>query len=132
LILGAVLLSVLGLPIRAGKLTLVLGGVASGVLGTMAGVHGPPIAIVLQHEPPERLRGLLCAFFAIGCAIALCALAGVGIFGLAGLGLSLTLLPGVAIGLAFTPFVAGRVDRRRARVAVLTISALSALALLLR
>ena len=31
LILGAVLLSVLGLPIRAGKLTLLLGGVASGV-----------------------------------------------------------------------------------------------------
>jgi len=132
LILAAVLLSVLGLPIRAGKLFLLLGGVASGVLGTMAGVHGPPIAIVLQHEPPERLRAMLCTFFAIGCAIALLALAGIGVFGVAGVGRSLTLLPGVVIGLAFTPLVAGRIDRRRARIAVLAISALSALALLLR
>lgn len=132
LILAAVLLSVLGLPIRAGKLTLLAGGVASGVFGTMAGVHGPPIAIVLQHEPPERLRGMLCAFFAIGCAIALLALASIGVFGVAGVGRSVALLPGVAIGLALTPLVAGRIDRRRARIAVLAISALSALALLFR
>jgi uncharacterized protein len=130
LILGAVLLSMLGLPIRAGRLTLLLGGTASGVLGTMAGVHGPPIALVMQHEPPGRLRATLCAIFAIGCAIALVALASIGAFGITQAGLSLKLLPGVAAGLALAPIVAGRIDRRRARTAVLAISALSALALL--
>jgi hypothetical protein len=130
LILGAVLLSVLGMPVRAGRWTLLLGGTASGILGTMAGVHGPPIALVLQHEPPERLRAMLCAFFTIGCAISLTALASIGVFGVSAVGLSLRLLPGVAIGLAVTPAIAGRIDRRRARIAVLGISALSALALL--
>jgi hypothetical protein len=130
LILGAVLLSMLGMPIRAGRLALLIGGTASGILGTMAGVHGPPIALVLQHEPPERLRAMLCAFFAIGCAIALLALASIGAFGIVEVGLSLRLLPGVAVGLVFAPIIAGRIDRRRARIAVLVISALSALALL--
>jgi uncharacterized protein len=130
LILGAVLLSLLGLPIRATRLALVIGGAASGVLGTMAGVHGPPIALVMQHEAPGRLRGMLCAFFAIGCAIALMALTGIGAFDVTKAGLSLTLLPGVAVGLALAPIVARRIDQRRARIAVLSISALSALALL--
>jgi uncharacterized protein len=130
LILGAVLLSLFGMPIRAGRFALLLGGAASGVLGTMAGVHGPPIALVMQHEPPERLRAMLCAFFAIGCAIALLALASIRVFGVAEVGLGLKLLPGVAVGLVFAPVIAARIDRRRARIAVLAISALSALALL--
>jgi uncharacterized protein len=130
LILGAVLLSVLGPPVRAGRLALLLGGTASGILGTMAGVHGPPIALVLQHEPPERLRAMLCAFFTVGCAISLSALASIGVFGVSEIGFGLRLLPGVVVGLAVTPIVAARIDRRRARIAVLAISTLSALALL--
>lgn len=130
LILGAVLLSIFAKPVRAGRLALLLGGAASGILGTIAGVHGPPIALVLQHEPPERLRAMLCAFFTVGCAIPISGLASIGVFGVSEMGLSLRLLPGVAVGLLFTPIIAGRIDRRRARIAVLTISALSALALL--
>ena len=132
LILSIVLLSVLGLRIRATTLSLLIGGAASGVLGTMFGVHGPPIAIVLQHEPPARLRATLCAFFAVGCAISLVALAMIGAFGISEIGLGLALMPGVAIGLAFAPILGRMLNRQRARFAVLTISMLSALALLLR
>jgi uncharacterized membrane protein YfcA len=120
----------LGISVRAGRLALLLGGTASGILGTMAGVHGPPIALVLQHEPPERLRAMLCAIFTVACVISISALASIGVFGVSEIGLSLRLLPGVAVGLALTPFIAGRIDRRRARIAVLAISALSAVALL--
>ena len=108
------------------------GGAASGILGTMFGVHGPPIAIVLQHEPPDRLRATLCAFFAVGCGISLIALAIIGAFGINQIGLGLALMPGVAIGFACGPILGRMLNRQRARVAVLTISALSALALLLR
>ncbi len=108
LIVGAVLLSVVGITVRASRLALLVGGAASGVLGTMAGVHGPPIALVLQHEPPERLRGMLCAFFTVGCAISLAALASIGVFGTAEVGVSLKLLPGVAAGLAVAPIIAGQ------------------------
>ena len=132
LILAAVLLSVLGTPVGAGRVALLIGGAASGMLGTMAGVHGPPIALVLQHEAPDRLRGTLCAFFAAGCLVSLLALAAAGIFGVGQVGLGLELLPGVGLGFAAAPLFVHLVDRRRARAAVLAISTLSALALLLR
>jgi uncharacterized membrane protein YfcA len=132
LILAAVGLSLAGLPIPTGRLALIVGGAASGVLGTMSGVHGPPIALLLQHQPPDRLRATLCAFFAVGGSISVLALAAAGFLGLAKIGLALELLPGVALGFAVAPVFARRVDRRRARAAVLTISTLAALALLLR
>ena len=132
LILGIVMLSALGLSVRATTPALLIGGAASGILGTMFGVHGPPIAIVLQHEPPDRLRATLCAFFSVGCAISLVALATIGAFGIGQIGLGLALMPGVAIGFGFAPIVSRMLNRRRARIAVLTISALSGLALLLR
>jgi uncharacterized membrane protein YfcA len=132
LILAAVVLSLAGLHIRTSTLALLIGGAASGVLGTMSGVHGPPIALLLQHEPPDRLRATLCAFFAVGGLISVLALAAAGMFGLDKIGLALELLPGVALGFAVAPVFARHIDRGRARAAVLAISALAALALLLR
>jgi uncharacterized membrane protein YfcA len=130
-ILVTVLASVLGLHVRAGTVALLIGGTASGIIGTLFGVHGPPIAIVLQHEPPERLRATLCAFFGVGCTISLITLAIVGVFGISQIGVGLELLPGVAIGFAAAPIVGRTLNRQRARIAVLTISTLSALVLLL-
>ena len=132
LILAAVFLSLAGLRIRISKLALLIGGVSSGILGTMAGVQGPPIALVLQHEEPNRLRATLCAFFASGSLVSLMALAAAGVFGVGELGLGLELVPGVALGFAVAPVFARRIGRRQARAAVLVISTLSALALLLR
>ena len=130
-ILAMVLLS-LFMDVRASRPTLLIGGAAAGIVGTMFGVHGPPIGIVLQHEPPESLRATLCAFFAVGCTISLLALAVIGAFGIRQIGLGLELLPGVAIGFAFAPIVSRMLTRRRARIAVLTISTISALALFTR
>jgi uncharacterized protein len=132
LILGAVALSISGARAPTGPVTLLIGGTAAGILGTMSGAHGPPIALVLQHEPPARLRATLCAFFAVGCAVSLLALAVGGLLGSAQLRLGAGLLPGVAIGFALAPPLSRRLDRQRARAAVLAISALSAFALLLR
>src|SRR5262249_24335037 len=125
-ILVIVALSLLGLRIRATTPSLLLGGMASGVLGAIFGVHGPPIAIVLQHQPPDRLRATLCAFFAVGCGISLMLLAVIGSFGIGGIGAGVLLLPGVAIGFACGPSLGRRLNQQRARIAVLTISTLSA------
>ena len=131
LILGAVLMSVSGVRVPAGRLALLIGGTASGIFGTMAGTHGPPIALVLQHEPPERLRATLCAFFAAGCALSLMALGISGLLHRAEIGLGIELLPGVAIGFALAPGITRHINRRRGRAAVLAISTLSAFVLLL-
>jgi len=132
LILLVVILSLTGLRWRTSRVTLLTGGAAAGVLGTMFGVHGPPIALVLQHEEPARLRATLCAFFTIGATVSLAALAVAGLLTGRDIGRGLELLPGVAIGLAVAPLLARRLDQRRARFCVLAISSLSALALLLR
>lgn len=132
LILAGVLLSVSGLHLRATRPALLIGGIASGVLGTLVGVQGPPIALVLQHEVPNRLRATLCTFFAIGSLVSLFALAASGAFRAAQIGLCLQLLPGVAVGLAIAALIGGRINRSSARILVLAISALSGLALLLR
>lgn len=132
LILAAVTLSLLGARIPVGRVSLLFGGAASGILGTMSGAHGPPIALVLQHESPARLRATLCAFFTVGCAMSLLALSLGGLFGMPQLELGAALLPGVVVGFALAPLLNRRLDRRHARTSVLTISALSALALLLR
>jgi uncharacterized protein len=131
LIVAAVSLSVAGFHARTNRLALLIGGAASGILGTMAGVQGPPIALVLQHEAPDRLRATLCAFFAVGGLVSLSALAAAGLFGLGQIGLGLQLMPGVALGFVLGPIFARRIERRHARVAVLVISTLSAIALLL-
>jgi uncharacterized protein len=132
LILAAVLLSMSGLHVRANRPALLIGGIASGVLGTLVGVQGPPIALVLQHEVPDRLRATLCSFFAIGSLVSLFALAVSGAFRADQIGLCLQLLPGVAVGLAIAALIGRRINRRAARMLVLGISALSGLALLLR
>lgn len=132
LILGAIGVSLAGLRLEAGRMTLLIGGTASGVLSTMVGVQGPPIALALQHQRPDRLRATLCAFFASGSAVSLVALTATGLFGLRQAGIGIALLPGVLIGFVVAPLLARRLNARRARFCVLAISAASAVTLLLR
>jgi len=132
LVLIAVALSVLGLRIEASFLSLVLGGGAAGVMGTMVGIHGPPIALVFQHARPDIARAMLGAFFGFAYVGTVVALAAVGLFGRPELSLAAMLLPGVVAGLLVAPFIAERIDRRRLRYAILLISASSGAILLLR
>jgi len=132
LILGAVVVSLTGIRVPVSRIALWVGGTASGILGTMSGAHGPPIALVLQHEPPERLRATLCAFFTVGCAVSLLMLGFGGLLDWAEIEAGLEFLPGVAVGLLIGPALSRRINRRRARHAVLAMSGLSAVVLLFR
>lgn len=132
MILAAVLVSLLGTGVRVSRGALLAGGGAAGIMGTMVGIHGPPIALVFQNAEPAQARAMLGAFFAVGYAMSVAALAMVGLFGRQQLALGLLLLPGVGIGCAIAPLVARFLDRRRLRIAILTISGASALVLLVR
>lgn len=98
-------------------------------MGTMVGIHGPPIALVFQNAEPAQARAMLGAFFAVGYATSVIALFAVGLFGRQELTVGLLLLPGVGIGYATAPLAGRFVDRRRLRIAILTISGASAIAL---
>jgi uncharacterized membrane protein YfcA len=130
LILIAVLASLLSPPVRLTRGSLLAAGAASGVVGTMAGLHGVPLGLVYQHEDPARARVMLSTFFIPATLISLAALALLGRFGQRELLLGLVLVPGPLLGLVLAPWVARRLDRRRTRYAILAIAGISGALLL--
>jgi uncharacterized membrane protein YfcA len=132
LILLAVLVSLASPRFAATKRALLAGATVSGIMGTMVGVHGPAIALVLQNKEPAQFRATLGAFFAVGYIMAVASLAAVGLFGRHELVLGLVLLPGVGLGYLAAPAISKFIDNRVLRIAILVISSVSAVALLLR
>jgi hypothetical protein len=132
LILAAVIVSALGLRVTMSARSLVLGGGAAGLMGTMVGIHGPPISLVFQNAEPKVARAMLGAFFTIAYLGSVAALALFGLFGAAELERTVVLLPGVAIGLALAPLTRRFVDRNRLRSAILAVAAISAVLLIWR
>jgi uncharacterized protein len=132
LILLAVLLSVAGYRFTATPRSLMIAGGAAGIMGAMAGIHGPPISLVFQNAEPRVARGMLSAFFSIAYLAAVAALAAFGLFGMPQLVRAGILVPGVVIGLVVAPHIAPHIDGMRLRLIILGIAATSALALLVR
>jgi uncharacterized membrane protein YfcA len=132
LVLLAVLIGVAGTKFDATPRLLMLAGGASGIMGAMVGIHGPPISLVLQNSEPRVVRGMLGAFFSVAYVGAVAVLAAFGLFGLPELLRAAILLPGVAIGIAVAPLLARHIDTRRLRFIILGIAALSGLTLLAR
>jgi uncharacterized membrane protein YfcA len=132
LVLLAVLIGVSGYEFNATPRLLMLTGGASGVMGAMVGIHGPPISLVLQNTEPRVVRGMLGAFFTVAYVGAVAVLAAFGLFGLPELVRAAILLPGVGIGVVVAPLLARHIDGKRLRFIILGIAALSGLTLVAR
>jgi uncharacterized protein len=132
LVLLAVLVGVFGAKFDATPGLWVLAGGASGVMGAMVGIHGPPISLVLQNSEPRVVRGMLGAFFSVAYVGAIAVLAAFGLFGMPELLRAAILLPGVVIGLVVAPLLARHIDSKRLRLIILGIAAVSGLTLLAR
>jgi hypothetical protein len=132
-ILAAVALSASGIHIPVTRRNLVAAGIISGVMGTISGIHGPPMALLYQREPGNIVRATLAIFFVMAYAIALIALGTIGLFGKKELLLGLTLAPGVIAGYIVARFSTKLLDRGYwLRLAILTVASLSAIALIFR
>jgi len=95
LILVTVVASVTAVDLRPSAPNAAAAGTVTGVSATAASIGGPFLALVLQHEPPQRIRATLAAFFLAGSVI--------GVTGLAVAGQ--VDAPDVVAGLAWIPFV---------------------------
>jgi hypothetical protein len=126
-VLLAVVISVSGLHVEPRPATLLVGGALSGLMGTIAAVGGPPIALLYQHASGARVRGTLSSVFLVGTVLSLAALVLVGRFGRDELLLSLALLPGAAIGFLVSRRIASRLDRGYTRRAVLAVASVAGL-----
>ena len=127
MVLLAVVISVSGLHVEPRPATLLAGGALSGLMGTIAAVGGPPIALLYQHASGARVRGTLSSVFLMGTVLSLAALMLVGRFGRDELLLSLALLPGAAIGFLVSRRIASRLDRGYTRRAVLAVASVAGL-----
>ena len=131
LILTAALGSFLKPTFEVNKRTRLAGGVASGVVGSVAALGGTPLALVYQDRSGAELRSTLAISFVVGIAMSLVGL------GLAGqvegrqVILALHLLPCMLVGLWVSRWVVKRLDERWLRPAVLTFAAAAGLVIIL-
>lgn len=132
LVLAAVALTAAGYRVAVTRRSLIAASATAGVMGTVAGVHGPPIALLYQHEKPERIRSALLPFFAIANSVSLVALAAVGMFGWRQIEASILLFPGLIVGFLAAPWLIRIMSARAIRLSILAISAISGLALVLK
>jgi uncharacterized membrane protein YfcA len=132
LVLVAVLISVAGLHIRATTPNIVAASVVAGMMGTIAGAHGPPIALIYQREAPTRIRSALLPFFMFANAISIVALAIIGLFGLREIYASVLLVPGLVAGFLASSWLIRAMTPATIRACILAISAISGFALLIK
>ena len=123
IVLLAVAISMSGLAVEPRPATLLTAGVLSGVMGTMASVGGPPMALLYQHASGAQIRGTLSGIFLIGTAMSLTALFFVGRFGPDELRLTCVMTPGAIVGFVISRRIASRLDRGYTRRAVLAVAA---------
>jgi uncharacterized membrane protein YfcA len=129
-ILFAVIVSACGKPVAANARNLLIGGTAAGVMGTMVGIHGPPIVLMFQNAEPKVARAMLGAFFTVAYLGTVAALSFVGLFGTPEIVRSIILLPGVAAGLALAPLTQRLVNRDRLRLAILGVAVVGGILLI--
>jgi len=130
LVLLAVVISASGVRIEPTPRTLVGAGLLSGFMGTTSSIGGPPIAMVYQHAPGDRLRGTLGGYFVIGAVMSLIAVAAVGRFGAAELRWGAVFVPGILLGFALSSRLTPWVDRGYTRPAVLIIAGAAGIAVI--
>src|SRR5690606_9361217 len=104
----------------------------SGYMGTITSVGAPPMAIVYQHAPGPQMRATMGAYFVVGSAMSLAALAAFDAFGWHDLMLSVKLVPAMVLGFAISGLMVRVIDRGHARAAVLTLCTASAGVLLVK
>ena len=126
-VLVAVALSLVTTTVVVNRATTVSAGLTSGIMGTATSIGGPPLALLYQHHEGPVLRSTLAVTIGIGTVISLGGQAVAGAVHGWQLLLALSLLPGVAAGLALSRVVSRRVDERWLRPAVLAFATGAAL-----
>jgi uncharacterized protein len=132
IVLAAVTMSVSGWRVSPTTPALIVAGLASGVMGTVTSIGGPPIALVYQHTSGARLRGTLAGFFLVSATVSVAGLALAGRIGNSEIGSAGLLVVPMLVGFAVSARAARRLDAGSTRPAVLLLSAVSATFLLLR
>lgn len=132
LVLLGVIISVAGVRFPPRPKNLFVAGMVSAIMGTIATIGGPPMALVYQDATSDSLRSTLSGYFIVGGLISLTTLIVIGRFGLYELCLSVALLPGILIGYLVSSQLLPLLKRQNTRAAVLMIATVSGVLVIVR
>lgn len=132
LILIGIAMSMSGLRLVPARRVLIAAGALSGVMGTVASIGGPPMALVYQDATGARIRSTLSGFFFVGTIVSLVALRLVGRFGMYEVRLALIMLPSLLAGYVLSHWTVGLVDHGYTRRAVLVVAGAAGVAVVVR
>lgn len=107
-------------------------GFASGFMGTVTSIGGPPMALVYKDGDPRVMRATIAGFFSIGAVISVVGLIASGQVGSHEVALTLVILPGVLAGLPISRRIAPYLPAERMRPLILAICSVSAVILAAR
>ncbi len=109
-----------------------IAGTASGMMNTLAGLSGPPMALVMQFESPAFIRSNLAFAFIFASIFSIGILFSQNLFSINDIMLGMILVPGQFLGFAIGQSLSRFLNPGLSRKLVLTLATLSALSLLAR
>jgi uncharacterized membrane protein YfcA len=109
-----------------------IAGFLSGVMGTSTSIGGPPMAIVMQGQVANAIRGNLAAFFIFSCVTSLVILLPTDYLGMRELTLAAPLIPASLVGSWLGNRVGGRISDDAMRWGCLVLCSVSVVAMLLQ
>ncbi|AOT09752.1 sulfite exporter TauE/SafE family protein [Pseudoalteromonas luteoviolacea] len=130
LVLFGVVLSFMTSSFALTRLNICSSGLVAGVMSTLAGLSGPPLALLLQFQSAPFVRANLAVAFVFSSLLSIAALALTGHFSATSLYLGLCLVPGMYLGYFFGQPVSRLISQKQSRYTILLISTLSALSLM--
>jgi uncharacterized membrane protein YfcA len=132
LVLAAVAVIVRGRRVSPTRAHLATAGLASGFMGTISGIGGPPIALAYLGLEGPALRATLARYFLVGNLVAIPTLIVAGSLTADDVPECLVLVPGAVVGFLVSGWLARHADRATLRPIVLGLSTVAAVAVIIR
>lgn len=125
LVLLAVVVSLLPFRIEPTPTRMGVAGFFSGFFGTSSAIGGPPMALLLQHQEANQLRGNLSAFFVFSSIISLIIQVPAGFLTLHHLWISVPLIPAAWLGYKLARATTQTLPKQQIRIAALLLCSIS-------
>ena len=131
-VLAAVALLSIDVPIARNPGTEFAAGTAAGFMGMVASIGGPPLALLYRNERGPTIRATLSAVFTVGLCVTIGTRAVAGEMTSDDIVIAGLLMPAQVAGFLASFRLRWVIDGARLRRAILAVSAIAAIALLLR
>lgn len=125
LVLFAVAVSLLPFRIEPTPVKMGIAGFFSGFFGTSSAIGGPPMALLLQHQEANQLRGNLSAFFVFSSIISLMIQMPAGFLNWHHVWITAPLIPAAWVGYKLAQMTTHSLPKEKIRVGALLLCSIS-------